>query len=113
MKKVVINACHGGFGLSEKALFRYAELAGINLIGELSSFTTLYYRDEVKDENIFRENQIDRDDPHLIQVVEELGNEASGNFAKLKIVEIPEDVQWEIEEYDGWEWVAEVHRTWS
>jgi len=113
--KVVINARHGGFGLSEKALLRYAELAGFNLaVGEkVSQFTTLYYRDEVKDENIFWEHTIDRDDPHLIQVVEELGRAASGDFAELKIVEIPDDVQWEINEYDGSEWVAEVHRTWS
>jgi hypothetical protein len=27
-------------------------------------------------------------------------------------VDIPDDVKWEIEEYDGNEWVAEVHRTW-
>jgi hypothetical protein len=27
-------------------------------------------------------------------------------------VDIPLDIQWTIEEYDGDEWVAEVHRTW-
>jgi hypothetical protein len=48
----------------------------------------------------------------LIQVVEELGDGANGYFAKLKIVEIPDDVLWQIEEYDGKEWVAEQHRTW-
>jgi len=31
----------------------------------------------------------------------------------LKIVDIPDGVEWEIEEYDGMEWVAEKHRTWS
>ena len=31
----------------------------------------------------------------------------------LKVVEIPDDVEWEIEEYDGNEWVSEVHRCWS
>lgn len=59
---------------------------------------------------------INRDDPILIRVVEELGGdkgEAAGDYAKLKIVEIPNDVEWEIEEYDGIEWVSEVHRTWS
>jgi hypothetical protein len=30
----------------------------------------------------------------------------------LAIVEIPDDVQWIIEENDGMEWVAEKHRTW-
>lgn len=33
--------------------------------------------------------------------------------ADLKIVEIPPDVDWEINEYDGVEWVAETHRTWG
>lgn len=54
-----------------------------------------------------------RDDPHLIQVVEELGDKANGRCADLKIVEIPDNVEWEIEEYDGNEWIAEKHQTWS
>jgi hypothetical protein len=29
------------------------------------------------------------------------------------VVTIPDDVAWTIEEYDGNEWVAEVHRTWK
>lgn len=53
-----------------------------------------------------------RDDPHLVQVVEELGKTASGECAKLEVVEIPDGVEWVIEEYDGTEWVAEKHRTW-
>lgn len=38
---------------------------------------------------------------------------AYGDCADLKIVEIPDDVEWVIEEYDGIEYVSEVHRTWS
>jgi hypothetical protein len=37
----------------------------------------------------------------------------NGDFAELKVVEIPDDVQWQIEEYDGKEWIAEKHRTWN
>lgn len=55
----------------------------------------------------------ERHDPTLIQVVEELGEEASGDCAKLKIVEIPDGVNYEIAEYDGFEHVAEKHRSWS
>lgn len=62
---------------------------------------------------VFSPRDIARDDPYLVQVVEELGSDADGNHATLKIVEVPADVDWEIEEYDGNEWVAEVHRTWS
>jgi hypothetical protein len=38
---------------------------------------------------------------------------ANGAHANLKIVEVPPDVEWQIEEYDGNEWVAEKHRTWQ
>lgn len=57
--------------------------------------------------------EIPRDDPALVQTVEELGDVANGRCADLKVVEIPDDVQWCIDEYDGLEHVAEVHRTWS
>ena len=60
---------------------------------------------------------MERDDPDLIQVVEELGGGhregASGIFAELTIVEIPDGVEYEIEQYDGNEHIAEKHRTWG
>lgn len=54
----------------------------------------------------------DRTNPLLIQVVEELGHEADGSCAELKIVEIPDGVDYEIDEYDGNETIDEVHRSW-
>jgi hypothetical protein len=54
-----------------------------------------------------------RADEDLIAVIEKLGNEANGPCASLKIVEIPDDVNWYVDEYDGREWVAEKHRTWK
>jgi hypothetical protein len=57
-----------------------------------------------------------RTHPLLIRLVEEMGaghrTGASGDCAHLKIVEIPDDVEYEIQEYDGNEHIAEVHRTW-
>lgn len=50
--------------------------------------------------------------PALVEVVEQLQSAANGTFAELKVVEIPDDVEYEISEYDGSEHVAEVHRTW-
>ena len=91
--KVIINDCHGGFSLSRVAIARYVELTGF------------------EQESIY-DREIARDNPLLIQVVEELGALADGHFARLKIVEIPDDVEWYVEEYDGLEWVAEKHRTW-
>ena len=93
VRKIVINRCYGGFSLSDAAEQRYKELAGIN-------DPDWGYWD------------VARDDPYLVQVVEELGEEADGGFANLMVVEIPADVNWEIDEYDGIEHIAEVHRTW-
>jgi hypothetical protein len=94
MTKIVINTCHGGFGISAAAESKYRELAGITD----ADFHSLY---------------IPRDDEHLIAVVELMGKEANNRFSELKIVDVPDDVNWCIEEYDGREWVAERHRTWE
>ena len=113
--KIVINADWGGFNLSDAAIKRYAELAGITLIGQADDkFSwTHWYQDQVDDEHYWSERDIARDDPHLVQVIEELGAAANGDHASLKIVNVPDDVVWDIVEYDGREHVAERHRTWS
>jgi hypothetical protein len=55
----------------------------------------------------------DRSDRTLVEVVKRLGKKATkGDYSSLKIVTIPDDVKWEIKDYDGAEWVAEIHRTW-
>jgi hypothetical protein len=115
--KVVINACHGGFGLSDEAIEYYGELKNLNLVKQKSEHFTLtgydWYVGEIADENFFSDRNIARNDPDLIRVVEELEEEADAQYAELKIVEIPDGVEWEINEYDGYEHVAEKHRTWS
>jgi hypothetical protein len=55
---------------------------------------------------------IARNDQYLVRVVEEMGDGVNGRFSELKVVDIPDDVEWQIGEYDGLEWVAEKHRTW-
>jgi hypothetical protein len=94
MPKVVINACFGGFGLSEAALNEYKIRKDI-------TDPDFYYYD------------IPRDCPVLVAMIEEQVTAVNGGFADLRIVEIPDDVDWYIEEYDGNEHVAERHRTWS
>jgi len=45
-----------------------------------------------------------------VQAGEERDTAANGHCADLKIVEIPVDVQWEVEHHDNIELVREVHR---
>lgn len=54
-----------------------------------------------------------RSDPRLVAIVEELGERANSEFANLVVVEIPDGVDYVIKEYDGFEHVAEDHRTWG
>lgn len=113
---IVINRQHGGFGLSWDAQIAYLDQAGIAY--------TLEDRDSRDDTQRFGQkillangtpwldHDIARDDPALIAVVKKMGKAANGNFADLRIVKIPGEVEWQIEEYDGREWIAEQHRTW-
>jgi hypothetical protein len=110
--KIVINNRHGGFSLSHEAIIKYLELKGIKF--EFKKSISGWANDEyhLEDGSRFWNRDILRNDPALVQVVEEMGEEANGDFAHLKVVEIPDDVEWTIDEYDGLEWVAEQHRTW-
>ena len=75
-----------------------------------SHFLCVFSPDE---KYVLTTRSIPRDDPLLLKVIEELGDGADGACASLRAVEIPDDVKWQIEEYDGNEHVAEVHQTWS
>ena len=92
MQKIVINRCYGGFGLSKEA-YHFLGL-------EWDGYGFLYNSD------------IERTDPKLVECVETLGPLANGLCSDLKVVEIPDDVIWEISDYDGIETVEEVHRSW-
>ncbi|NIX57645.1 MAG: hypothetical protein GWN14_17410, partial [candidate division Zixibacteria bacterium] len=133
--KVVINDCFGGFGLSTEAMKELVmrKSAGVEEMTEdkytggkgrdYYSFKSyedigdgfeadamirdVLYRDGL----VYMWNDENRTDPDLVEVVENLGRAANGPHACLKIVEIPDDVDWEIDEYDGNEHIAEKHRT--
>jgi hypothetical protein len=140
-QKIVINTCYGGYGLSEEAVLLIAKEKGLTLYAEPSHFGlgivnyfTVPKEARVKDADAtqwremsmverqahnaaydaqtFNADSIKRDDPLLIKAVETLGAKAAGNYAELKIVEIPDGVDWEISEYDGKEHVAQKHSTW-
>ncbi len=65
------------------------------------------------DGGYFNADYIDRNDHHLVAVVEKMGAKANGLFAKLKIVEVPDDIEWDITNFDGMESVHEIHKSWA
>lgn len=135
VREVVICAEHGGFGLSaagqraylarkgkEAFFFRNTRDANgrVQFDGKEvaedpdSEFVTYTYTSsDASEDSYFSDRDIPRDDPDLVAVVDELGRAADGKYCTLEVVEIPADVEWVIEEYDGLEWVAEKHLTWN
>jgi hypothetical protein len=131
--KLVINKCFGGFGLSDAAYERLIELGiptcpfdnrehGLAIAdtshpesindGALSAARFAALSGGRYNASWLRESK-HRGHPLLVKVVEELGPRASGRFGKLAVVEIPDGVDWEIDEYDGLETIHEAHRSWG
>ena len=143
MVKIVINKSDNMFLLSDKGLRRYAELKGIKLWVEDDGLTGWRYWTVPPEErtgalyNIYEWNQatwearklsaelynnyilcsekIYRADPALVQVVEELGEEANGRRSELGIVEIARGTKYRIsspyaeefvETYDETDWLV-------
>jgi hypothetical protein len=137
MTKIVFNGCHGGFSVSNAAMLRYAEIKGITLYTRKNKFgMTDFYLcppeeyDRISAEEqampvspgrfarsnalYFSDRDFERNDPVLVQVVEELGDKANGSFAELRIIDIPAGTRYRFEEYDGWESVmTEVDYEWE
>ena len=108
--KVVYNNCFGGFGLSKKAVIRLLQLGSKETEDELEEYQVGLAQDLLNNKEIserierllphFSYYNLKRHDPLIIQVVEELGDEANGEFAKLKIVDTC-DEKYRIKDYDG------------
>lgn len=138
MKKVILNKCFGGFDVSKEAYMLYAKKKGLTLYLYESEFINrkFIYKKVNDDNSIFRHYFIKdmgdnveisnedyekyclylkdeyREDPILIEVVEELGEKASGRFGNLKVVEIPDDLEYVIDEYDGIETLHQKVEEW-
>jgi len=128
--KVVVNDCYGRFGLSPKAKERYWGLKGKQVFfyvrergtpkarkvsadanpllveALFKDYGPLVNLAEVPHEEFARSETIERHDPALVQVVEEMGKAADGWRAQLTVMEIPDGVDYIIRDYNGKEWVA-------
>ena len=129
--KIVINTCYGGFSLSPNGERRYLELSGQNAyyykrykykctdginefiridniedVPDIFFYCTTYDQGKIISDypnDIFNSRDIKRNDPTLVQVVEELGEESFGRCARLKVVDIEKGRWFKIDEYDGLE----------
>jgi hypothetical protein len=135
--KIVINKCFGGFGLSETAMFAYAARKGLTLYVERENAICVTYwtvppeqrpaeidwhaasleerqaHNAAYNKAVLYGRDIHRDDADLVAVVESLGEAASDKYASLLVVEIPDGIEWGIDEYDGMESISEKHRSWG
>ena len=126
MRKIILNKCYGGFELSRKAYELYAKKKGLELYtytmtiennkckykySDGSDFFIVYFTKnfgnnvEISKEDyekyVLYLSETAREDKTLIEVVEELGKEASGRCGELKIVKIPNNAFFIIDNYDG------------
>ena len=137
--KIVINTDYGGFGLSYRAMMEYAKRKGFKLYAYVSAkdskgkffidkyipyrggkrFCIHYSKNPLTKtgkrakKGHFCDYDIKRNDPDLIYIVQKMKKKANGEHATLKIVTIPDNINFHIEEHNGIELIAEDHRTWS
>ena len=125
--KVVVNRCFGGFSPSAE-LFEYlinkkgwklttfnekgnytdpkADIVEAKRDDKFSSIMPRYFFVHDRSDEELRSNK------DLVEAVEKLGDRANTSVSNLEVVEIPDGIDFVIEEYDGNEHIAEVHRTW-
>lgn len=92
--KIVINTQYGGFCVKDCMKKHFPELRW-EFEGQISWN---------RSHESLRTSQI------IIDAIE--SGQDVGDNCKLKVVEIPDGIEYTIEEYDGVEWIAEKHRTW-
>lgn len=136
--KVILNKCYGGFCVSQEAYELYAKKKGIKIFpymikfdngtgkcqkaNDINSVITTYFTkdfgyfvetsdDDLKGKRFYLDGEY-REDPVLIEVVEELGDRASGRFSKLVVVDIPDGMEYEIDDYDGIETLHQKIEKW-
>ena len=96
--QVVINTSHSNFAISRDAiLYIQKKIKSIKAKSEINAYAF----------------DNDRCNPLLVEAVEKLGKKANGLYTTLKIIEIPDDVEWQIFAQNGKEIIREKHRFWE
>jgi hypothetical protein len=92
--KIVLNKCYGGFSLSAQALNRLRDLGALPMLER--------HKEECDENYEYRQLlKLERTNPLLVQVVEELGEKANGECSDLVIRMITVDIN--INSFDGYE----------
>ena len=139
--KVILNKCYGGFGCSDACYRLYAQKKGIEVycyrlehVREegciykkvddegRDGYGVVYFKKDFGDSFVYKEvdtrselvwlSTSHREDPVLIECIEELGEKANGKYAQLEVVEIPDGLDYVIDDYDGIETLHENVRCW-
>ena len=96
MTKIVINTSYDQFCVSHAAFLRLREMGQPEALSEMDQGAYWPAAASPHEPSL---NQcgmlVPRNDYRLVRVVEELGSEANGHCAALKVVTIPDDVEWE------------------
>lgn len=117
--KVAINTKNTKYKLSDKQIERYALLKGYTFKRKFNDISLSdippgfikedfmwYSTTYLLNDTPFDPYSIPRNDPTLIQIIE------SSPECLIDIVEIPDDIDFIIENCNGIEWISEKHRTW-
>lgn len=140
--KVILNKCYGGFHPSVEAYRLYAKKKGIEVYPykmdhvfglsrvrykkaddcENNDYWVQYFTKDLGDNveignDDYEKYALDlrddyRDDLVLVEVVEELGDKASSKVSHLVVVEIPDGMEYVIDDYDGVETLHQKVREW-
>jgi len=136
--KVAINTCYGGFSFSEKfyeKLIEYGVPVKKFVEQVIDPETRQYLPEPLNDGEVLFDRTLssdesdimikmcgkywgswvgdDRSHPLMLKIIEELGEDANGQHSKIEIIEIPDDVEYTIDDYDGMESIHENHRMWG
>lgn len=101
--KVAINKCFGGFGISKQCY---------DLMVEMGYVLKEPFPNMPEDQAPFWAAK-DRSNPIMIKAIETLGKKAWTRYSEIKIVEIPDGAEYEIDDYDGMETLRQPSQVWG